>query len=961
MTTDLAPLEIRVATVMTGGVSLAVWMGGVGAELDALRRGEGAYGRLLAALNCTVEFDIFVGTSAGGINAAAGALAAATGGSTRGLRDVWIGTANLQHLLRDPLQRNPPSLMYGDGVLLKGLRSGLATVVGPGSPPVAEDYPKLAITTTLLRGEASCFRDDAGTLVQDRDHRGLFTFDRLDLVDSGAAGVLAVAARSSASFPAAFEASLLPVGEAADGRPDLEPYLNATTTGWAVDGGVLVNRPLGPALRWVFQRPAAGMVRRVLAYVVPSSAEATAPPTTVGPAPGMAPTLAGTVGALTSQSIGAELGRIREHNDRVVAQRNARGHLATMLAGTPDDGSLWRDAVALVAETQAQDLLSEVDRWIMRWDAAHRLPPAWHAELDRLPSGPRGWHAAALAGRMRALDLVPPPQSRADLVHLGLDPLVRAAAVAIALLNAAMPGQYEAMAQAKGRVHAAVTVARQQAASGAGAASLEDLVRAGLAFTEAETVVDWIGGLARRWPHPAVQDHAGFAVALTAAWDVLAEAVGQMSLPDGAPMQPVLDLLRGATDPAVALARLVVTELVMNPQRPEFDQRVELLQMSADTRTHPSVDPRVRAFATDKLTGLQLHHFGAFYRSSWRANDWMWGRIDGAGWVVYLLLQPERVRSLGADPDAVIGVVAELTGADVAAAGERVRAEVRGLLEADPADLPAGLPELATWAASAIQREAAAQELPVVALQAEGAKDEPATSASKLFRATAATVFAVPNPPADKVAEALGACQIAAETIQDDARSGSPFFVRTAAKALATGSAAAQGIAGEKPPSLLRPVLPVVRGATATTYVVGMGAKTLPQLLGWVVGAGGLAVLTGGWTGLGGVVHVAAVVALGLLLLAFLYVGLRASGARGFALALGAVLGVLLLYIAVAPFIPQDWTINGYPVRAGPFTVLAKLVDWLAAHPLAWLLLVLAAFGGALGLVARARRARVPV
>jgi hypothetical protein len=631
-----------------------------------------------------------------------------------------------------------------------------------------------------------------------------------------------------------------------------------------------------------------------------------------------------------------------------------------MLARTPDDGSLWRDAVALLAEAQAQDLLSEVDRWIMRWDAAHRLPAAWHAELDRLPAGPRGWHSAALAGRLRALDLQPPPQSRADLVHLGLDPLVRAGAVVIALLNAAMPAQYTAMAATKARVHAALAEARQQAASGAGARSLEDLVRGGLAFAESGTVVEWIGGLARRWPHPAVPDHAGFAAALASGWDELAAAAAGVSLPAGSSMRPVLDLLAAAPDAALALARLVVAELVMNPQRPEFDQRVELLQMSADTRTHPSVDPRARALAADKLTGLQLHHFGAFYRSSWRANDWMWGRLDGAGWVVYLLLQPERVRTLGADPDAVIGVLAELTGADVAAAGERVRAEVARLLAADPANLPAGLPELATWAATGVQHRIAAQELPVVALQAEGSSEEPATPASKLFRATAATVFRQPDPPAAKVAEALGTCTIAAETIEDEARAGSPFFVRTAAKALATGSAAAQGIAGEKPPSLLRPVLPVVRGATATTYVVGMGAKTLPQLLGWVVGAGGLAVLTGGWTGLGGWLHVAAVVALGLLLLAFLYVGLRASGARGVGLGLGAVLGVLLVYVAVAPFIPSDWTVRGYPVRDGPFDVLTGLVDWLADHPLAWLLLVLAAFGGGLGLVFRARRARSP-
>ena len=40
---------------------------------------------------------------------------------------------------------------------------------------------------------------------------------------------------------------------------------------------------------------------------------------------------------------------------------------------------------------------------------------------------------------------------------------------------------------------------------------------------------------------------------------------------------------------------------------------------------------------------MQLHHFGAFYKRSWRANDWMWGRPDGAGWLVHVLLDPRRI------------------------------------------------------------------------------------------------------------------------------------------------------------------------------------------------------------------------------------------------------------------------------------------------------------------------------
>ena len=72
----------------------------------------------------------------------------------------------------------------------------------------------------------------------------------------------------------------------------------------------------------------------------------------------------------------------------------------------------------------------------------------------------------------------------------------------------------------------------------------------------------------------------------------------------------------------------------------EVEQPVQLVQVSADTRT--LLDPQRRT-AASKLTGLQMHHFGAFYKATWRANDWMWGRLDGCGWLVHVLLDPRRV------------------------------------------------------------------------------------------------------------------------------------------------------------------------------------------------------------------------------------------------------------------------------------------------------------------------------
>src|SRR5205823_11928830 len=54
----------------------------------------------------------------------------------------------------------------------------------------------------------------------------------------------------------------------------------------------------------------------------------------------------------------------------------------------------------------------------------------------------------------------------------------------------------------------------------------------------------------------------------------------------------------------------------------------------------------------DKLTGIRLMHFSGFYRRSWRANDYMWGRLDGATRIVDLLVDPARALEVARFPGA---------------------------------------------------------------------------------------------------------------------------------------------------------------------------------------------------------------------------------------------------------------------------------------------------------------------
>lgn len=216
--------ELRLATTMTGGVSLAIWMAGVAREINLLAqasqwRREGGpfpadsrlskesaaslrlYASLIDLLDVIVDVDILSGTSAGGINAALLASSRVSGSDLGGLRELWLDLGALIDLLRDPRDKYTPSLLYGDERMFAALATQIPKLA-PGPFPPAE-FPggaripstTLYVTTTLLTGEASRFTDSFGTLVQDVDRRGLFTFTESDLARPGTVGALALAAQ----------------------------------------------------------------------------------------------------------------------------------------------------------------------------------------------------------------------------------------------------------------------------------------------------------------------------------------------------------------------------------------------------------------------------------------------------------------------------------------------------------------------------------------------------------------------------------------------------------------------------------------------------------------------------------------------------------------------------------------------------------------------------------------------
>jgi hypothetical protein len=782
--------EIRLAVVMTGGVSLCIWMGGIARELNLLlhsgnkaselaRRVQGCYQDLLDLLSVDVSVDVLSGTSAGGINAAILGLANVHNSDIGSLRELWLDQGAFDILLRDPKDSPTPSLLKGDEQLLVGLRKALETITAPvpgASPAAAVDqkYTKVFITTTFLAGEPSRFVDDYNTLVSDVDHHGLFSFDTDQLAAAGAADQLALAGRCTASFPVAFEPSHLTIGpDSCDElHPDMTDLSNASSSCFVADGGLLANRPIAQAVRAVFDRPANQEVRRILLYVVPTAAPTVIPTDVTMPLLGAA--LLRDLSAMTSQAISADLAGIRAHNESVRVRIDTYRQLAAIadrVTGRLATPAMYEQYRRRVSDGQAGLLVEE----------ALRLDLSAIPLDDDAPNSTAGERTSRLRARVAA-DLlaklppeIPAPGDFGALGQLGRRGYDAAKTIALALINRAylaVPDldQRQGLARARGALHAALRVPPPASLD------LTGIVRGALPGRPLSA------SLADGWS--AVQQSPA---ELAGGWRQLSSAVAEA--------MPLLAELLPADDPmleylgqdpdviASRMAQLHIAHTVLLPDTGLADQPLELIQVSADTGT--DLDPRNQA--TQKLTGLQLHHFGAFYKYSWRANDWMWGRLDGAGWLVHALLDPHRLRTLQQldDEPATYGqrlisqlsVIAGATpdGGSGQPADAQVPAAVQTELDAvwrEDQPPPTSLPETAKWVAAGIQRLILAEELPCVAEQI--LVDEKAKAS--VNSAARAFLTAMDNP-ADDVKARLNACQVSAETLAGE--KDSPLFAST--------------------------------------------------------------------------------------------------------------------------------------------------------------------------------------
>jgi patatin-related protein len=415
---------LRLALAMRGGVSLAVWIGGVIAEIDLFRRAcsnqihpqENQYrqerARRYAELlrdNTNyerVEVDILAGASAGGLNAILYGLAQCCRSVIdETVRDTWITNGGIWELLRETglratlRKRRIPSILQGDERFYTMVREALGAIAGQGS--VGAD---VGLRTPLEYPAHASDRSRtlaielAATLLEDvyrpgRANRASFSFrktaagieshyttipDRVDaLTGTGVTALdqMALAARSTSSFPGAFEPAEIYAATAQQGPspgglhvdmarvfPHARTHdVNARDEPFnVVDGGIFDNIPIDRAIKAIRRAPASHPSERRLIYIDPEPplGRASATPPNQRVATGWIPVIRSSV-ALKKRSETAvdELALIREHNDAVLRTRGRLEALAGALHRIEASGS--PPSSDGIGSGSLQDLISE--------------------------------------------------------------------------------------------------------------------------------------------------------------------------------------------------------------------------------------------------------------------------------------------------------------------------------------------------------------------------------------------------------------------------------------------------------------------------------------------------------------------------------------------------------------------------------------------------------------------------
>ncbi len=1054
--------EVRFAVVLNGGVSLAVWMGGVVLELDRLTKADAAgvtpYSLLKRLTGCSARADVITGTSAGGINGAALALTQINRDRDPAmLRDLWIEQGRLESLLRQPFQGQPTSLLRGDEYFLPRLHAALELLATPGEAGIPWDPRRapidLSITTTVLRPNQAVTVDSTGQRLPQSLHAARFHWRRLPGVEAEqdpfstqhlarTAHRLALAARSSASFPVAFEPSFVPVGspghrEPAQGavldeevrlRPDMAGVVESWGTGSAdrdrsrfcVDGGVLANTPTLAALEACEAMPAGGPVRRVMLLVYPHAPEPgvdppddlDAPPTVVG-------AISGLLGALTAEGGRTHVEAMQRHNLAAAGRRGARGDILRQIDEPDGLDSLvtaiypqyrrlrrWRAGRDLAAQLTGTgedhdfpvaDLAPEwgfervrsaaesaQDAWEITAPAAGREPlpyaPSATPAPDNVDAPGWGWGVTAALGVTEAVsDLlrravwVLPPGPQFRTVEQARESVLRLAErirEARDLTDACWRSEPALTRLAPDQSYWTLRLACYDYLM-CGRVTLDEIGECITRVSGDEGVRDAVtAALADTLKTDLAPGHAGRAVSrlVAAAIRLVRPALVVLGGEDHeiANMDPDLPHWRRVIFPGPSpedlpdtflLAQLLRLEIASTTLGDEVSTGatlpVELVQISAQTQNPFATNSRT---AADKLGGDALNRFGGFLKRSWRVNDWIWGRADGATILSRTMLDPRRIRRAArlsgyvteatsplqarelavattAEIIAGLGVAAEAGDVEELVVDDLARVFDLAVPEGDLPSAMGGLSSLFAWAQhlASVPAELPALAQAIAADRVDGANPRSrgellmAEQAELLRRLDSARLDpdGITSIDRRQALAAFDRAGIGREPLREEA--SSDLVIRTAASAAAVASTVADSSGSGL--GAVRPVTRALRGAMLLPYwaIWGLSSRqTIARglsLLAMALGGTALALALFGVLS-PNLQPLAAALGAGALLAAFAYGALRT----------GSLLHSIVLLTPVIPLMVYSQTVGTQDARGvSTVVVVAALALGLIA------------------------------
>jgi predicted acylesterase/phospholipase RssA len=616
-------------------------MGGVTCELDRARRAGfpelrkledvGVWEQVCRALGTQVTIDVIAGTSAGGLNGGVLATAIARRAAMPNLRQQWKSLGDFNKLLirGDTGDAGDQLSVLNGAFFAKSIADVFhelenAPTASTDDEDAVPSTVALTLTATALHGEPARFVDQAGVEFAQRDYHVLHEFRRayepdLDSPDltrttladtfEGAVDRLARAARATASFPGAFE----PVFGDSD---------------WLMDGGVLDNEPFDPVLREIRKRPVERGTRRVLAYLVPSTGEDSE---SAAPDPDAQPGFVKPLVLATSlpreTNILEQLAAVRGMLARVAADRGPTNRLLAEAADDSARAEAPDGHVPVAAMAESLLPLYRERRYLGGlWQIRQVLAAAQTGTVALRPAPP--WQPAG--------DLEAPwvPQTidatgdtwgfglsvAQDVVHNWLD------AVRDVLLDRPSLGPTAAVIS---RSHRRLVAMAEAFEAGLRASMTDPQAGEKPLLALGATCFDAAAGPGGSRIGPAVR---AAAKAIVDARGDLPEASASLALDEGVEGAIRRQLI-------VAVVEGTFATPTLDPAVPRFTFRRVGLRHAAG---RPA---RV-------LYGLELNHFGAFLRASWRLSDWMWGRLDGCDHVAQLLLDPGRLRTLAANDGA---------------------------------------------------------------------------------------------------------------------------------------------------------------------------------------------------------------------------------------------------------------------------------------------------------------------